>query len=124
MFITTARASFLSLALASLTAPLQAQQTSPAIADRAGLIARIDSLVMAHLADGRVPSAAVAVVRGRDTLVMRGYGFADVDAKRPAGPGTVYEIGSITKQFTSSAIMRLVDQGKIDLDDDMSKYLP
>jgi CubicO group peptidase (beta-lactamase class C family) len=55
---------------------------------------------------------------------MRGYGFADLRAMRLAGPTTVYEIGSITKQFTSSAIMRLVEQGRINLDDDLSKYLP
>jgi CubicO group peptidase (beta-lactamase class C family) len=55
---------------------------------------------------------------------MRGYGYADLQAKRLAGPTTVYEIGSITKQFTSSAIMRLVEQGRIGLEDDLSRYLP
>jgi D-alanyl-D-alanine carboxypeptidase len=90
---------------------------------RAALVARIDSLAMDHVTNGPAASVAVAVVRGRDTIVMRGYGLADRDAKRAAGPTTVYEIGSITKQFTASAIMRLVEQGKINLDDDLSKYL-
>lgn len=66
---------------------------------------------------------AVAVVKGSDTIVMRGYGFADLATKPPAGPRTVYEIGSITKQFTAAAIMRLAEQGKLSLDDDASKYL-
>jgi CubicO group peptidase (beta-lactamase class C family) len=111
---------------------LQAQQppatpattTSAAIPrDRATVIAIIDSLANDHLGRG-VPSVAVAVVRGRDTIVMRGYGLANREASRAATPNTIYEIGSITKQFTAAAIMRLVEQGKIGLQDDMSKYLP
>jgi CubicO group peptidase (beta-lactamase class C family) len=86
-------------------------------------VAVIDSLANDHLACG-VPSVAVAVVRGRDTLVMRGYGLANREAGRAAGPNTIYEIGSITKQFTAAAIMRLVEQGRIGLQDDLSKYLP
>jgi CubicO group peptidase (beta-lactamase class C family) len=101
-----------------------AQTATPANVTRAALVARIDSLVQSHLANAPAASAAVAVVRGSDTIVMRGYGYADLQAKRLAGPTTMYEIGSITKQFTSSAIMRLVEQGKIGLDDDLSKYLP
>lgn len=90
----------------------------------AALVAAIDSMANAYLASGPVPSAAVAVVRGRDTIVMRGYGYADLTTRRPAGPTTVYQIGSITKQFTSAAIMRLVEKGKIHLDDDLSVYVP
>jgi len=101
----------------------QAAALSQTPASRAQLVARIDSLANDYVAGGSA-SAAVAVVRGSDTIVMRSYGYADIDKKRPAGPNTVYEIGSITKQFTSSAIMRLVEQGRINLDDDMSKYLP
>lgn len=91
---------------------------------RSDLVARIDSLANDYLASGRVPSAAVAVVRGRDTIVMRGYGYADIATRRPAGPTTVYEIGSITKQFTAAAIMRLAEQHKLSIDDDISKYVP
>jgi CubicO group peptidase (beta-lactamase class C family) len=92
--------------------------------DRAALVARIDSLAADHLANGPAASIAVAVVRGSDTIVMRGYGFADLQARRPAGPTTIYEIGSITKQFTSAAIMRLVERGDVSLDADLSTYLP
>lgn len=107
--------------LAFVATTLSAQQSANNHAD---VTARIDSLVNAYLSSGPTASAAVAVVRGRDTIMMRGYGYADVSTHRLAGPTTVYEIGSITKQFTSSAIMRLVEQHKINLDDDMSKYLP
>src|SRR5439155_16678032 len=55
---------------------------------------------------------------------MRGYGLADLENQLPVTPQTVFRIGSITKQFTSAAVMQLVEQGKINLDDDITKYLP
>ena len=67
---------------------------------------------------------AFAVIRGNDTLAFGAHGLADIAAWRAPTATTIYEIGSITKQFTSSAIMRLVDQGKLKLDDDLSKYVP
>lgn len=106
-----------------LPAALSAQATTSG-ASRSALVARIDSLVQAHLLTAPAASGAVAVVKGSDTIVLRGYGYADIEAQRAAGPTTMYEIGSITKQFTSAAIMRLVEQGKIGLDDDLSRFLP
>ena len=85
---------------------------------------RADSLVYTYLAESHAPSAAFAVIRGNDTLAYGAYGLADVDAQRPATATTIYEIGSITKQFTSAAIMKLVEQGRVRLDDDLSKYIP
>jgi D-alanyl-D-alanine carboxypeptidase len=108
---------FLSAAASSLAA----QQRSTI--SRADFTRRADSLVNAYLASSGAPSAAVAVLRGSDTLVFKGYGLADIPASRAATATTVYEIGSITKQFTSSAIMRLVEAGRIGLDDDLSKYV-
>ena len=72
---------------------------------------RADSLVYTYLAESRAPSAAFAVIRGNDTLAYGAHGLANIDAWRAPTATTIYEIGSITKQFTSSAIMRLVDQG-------------
>jgi D-alanyl-D-alanine carboxypeptidase len=109
--------SSLLLALGAVAAP--AQQTS-----RATVTTRIDSLATAFINDTHTPAVSVAVLRGSDTLVMKGYGEASVEAHRPATASTVYRIGSITKQFTSAAIMRLIERGKLSLDDPMSKYLP
>jgi CubicO group peptidase (beta-lactamase class C family) len=67
---------------------------------------------------------SVAVVRGRDTVVMKGYGFADVENEVPATAQTVYRIGSITKQFTAAAVLQLIEQNKISLDDSLGKHLP
>lgn len=85
---------------------------------------RADSLIYTYLAESHAPSAAFAVIRGNDMLAYGAYGLADVDARRPATANSIYEIGSNTKQFTSAAIMRLVEQGRVRLDDDLSKYVP
>lgn len=85
---------------------------------------RADSLVFTYLAESHAPSASFAVIRGHDTLAYGAHGLANVDAWRAPTATTIYEIGSITKQFTSAAIMRLVEQGRVKLDDDLSKYVP
>ncbi|HEY2856654.1 MAG TPA: serine hydrolase domain-containing protein [Gemmatimonadaceae bacterium] len=91
---------------------------------RGALVSQIDSLATAALRNGPVAGLSVAVVKGQDTLVMKGYGLADVENDVPATASTVYRIGSITKQFTSAAVMQLVEQGKVNLDDDLTKYFP
>ena len=83
-----------------------------------------DSIVDAILRRGRVAAMSIAVVRGHDTLVMKGYGTADWENDVPATAQTVYRIGSVTKQFTSVAVMQLVEQGKLSLDDELTKYVP
>ena len=85
---------------------------------------RADSLVYTYLAESRAPSASFAVIRGNDTLAYGAHGLADVNAWRAPTATTIYEIGSNTKQFTSSAIMRLIEQGKVKMDDDLSKFVP
>src|SRR5436305_5493534 len=85
---------------------------------------RADSLVYTYLAESHAPSAAFAVIRGSDTLTYGAYGLADIDARRAPTANTIYEIGSITKQFTSAAIMKLVEQCRVRLDDDLSRYVP
>jgi D-alanyl-D-alanine carboxypeptidase len=88
------------------------------------VVARIDSLAAAALARGRLPGFTVAVARGDQVVLSRGYGHADRDAQRPAAPEIVFRTGSITKQFTAAAILRLVEQGRIDLDAPITAYLP
>jgi CubicO group peptidase (beta-lactamase class C family) len=91
---------------------------------RAALQRTVDSLVANALTEGPVAGMSVAVVRGRDTVVMKGYGFADVENDVPATAQTVYRIGSITKQYTAAAVLQLVEQNKISLDDSLGKHLP
>jgi D-alanyl-D-alanine carboxypeptidase len=66
---------------------------------------------------------SIGVVRGADTLVLQGFGFANLEDSVRATAGTLYRIGSITKQFTAAAILRLVEQGRIQLDSPLGDYL-
>jgi CubicO group peptidase (beta-lactamase class C family) len=82
-----------------------------------------DELVRRTYRDGG-PGAAILVARG-DRIHFRGArGEADIQAHTPLRPDSVFRIGSITKQFTAAAILTLVDDGRIGLDDPLSRYLP
>ena len=107
----------------SFQSPAIAQPTRGAV-NREAVVHAADSIADAILKRGRVAAFSIAVTRGRDTLVMKGYGMADLENDLPATAQTVYRIGSVTKQFTSVAIMQLVEQGKLSLDDDVTKYVP
>src|SRR5690606_22586626 len=96
---------------------------APAVAqgvDRTRLAAAVDSIVADALKDGRAAGMSVAVVRGADTIVLKGYGYAELEHKVPTPDRAVYEIGSITKQFTAAALLQLEAQGKLSLDDDIT----
>lgn len=64
-----------------------------------------------------------AVVGDGKVLLSKGYGYADKEKKIPVDKDTVFQIGSVTKQFTALAAMQMVDKGKIDLRGDIQKYL-
>lgn len=87
-------------------------------------LARIDSLVNVALTEGQTPGISIAVARGPDIIVARGYGWADLERRVPATPETVYHIGSVTKEFTAAAILRLAEQKRLRLDDDLTRFLP
>ena len=112
------------LTATSATSLAHAQPARGAQVPRDVIARATDSLANAALKSGPVAALSIAVVRGRDTVVMKGYGLADMENDVPATAQTVFRIGSVTKQFTSAAIMRLVEQGKVSLDDDVTKYVP
>jgi CubicO group peptidase (beta-lactamase class C family) len=94
------------------------------VRDPARATAIVDSIVGAAMANGRAVGMTVAVVRGRDTLVLEGYGRAEVEHDVPTPARAVYEIGSVTKQFTAAAILQLAEQGRLSLDDEVTRHLP
>ena len=106
------------LALAAVASPALAQQR-----DRSAIVQAIDSVVASYLNDGKAAGMSVAVIKGRDTLALKAYGSADLELGVPTPARAVYEIGSVTKQFTAAAILQLQDDGKLNLDDDVTKYL-
>jgi D-alanyl-D-alanine carboxypeptidase len=85
---------------------------------------KIDAAVTQVLASTKVPSASLAVVKDGQIVYLHAYGLARIDPPMAATPEMQYPIGSISKQFTAAAILLLAQQGKLTLDDPVSKYLP
>jgi CubicO group peptidase (beta-lactamase class C family) len=83
----------------------------------------VDKLVQDKMYNEQIPGLALAVIKDGKILKAQAYGFADVDSKVPATTNTVFRIGSVSKQFVATAIMMLVEEGKLSLDDPVSKYL-
>jgi CubicO group peptidase (beta-lactamase class C family) len=84
----------------------------------------VDRFIRAELARQRVPGLSVAVLRGDSIVLARGYGYANMEHHVPATDSTVYEVGSVSKQFTAVATVMLADQGRLGLDDPITRYLP
>ncbi len=78
----------------------------------------------AQIAYERIPGGSMAIVHDQDLIWSRGWGCSDLEAKKPAEPDTIYSICSISKLFTSIAVMQLRDEGKLRLDDPVEKHLP
>jgi CubicO group peptidase (beta-lactamase class C family) len=70
----------------------------------------------------KIPGMSVAIVKDQQLLWSKGLGFADYDTKTPVSKDTPYRIASLTKTFASTLVMQLVEEGKVNLDDPMSKY--
>src|SRR5687768_12791921 len=84
----------------------------------------VDRFVRAVMLERKVPGAAVAVVKNGKIVKKHGYGLANVELDVPVTTQTVFEIGSVSKQMTGAAIMLLVEDGKLNVDEKISAYLP
>ena len=82
----------------------------------------VDRYLETQIKNLHIPGASLAVVRNGKIIKSKGYGFTDLQSNSPATSKTVYEIGSMTKQFTAVAVMMLTEEGKISLDDKIAKY--
>jgi CubicO group peptidase (beta-lactamase class C family) len=84
----------------------------------------LDALIPSQLRNRNIAGAVVSVVKDGQVLFQKGYGYADVEDKKPVLPDqTLFRPGSISKLFTATAVMQLVEQGKLDLDRDVNDYL-
>jgi CubicO group peptidase (beta-lactamase class C family) len=84
----------------------------------------LDALIPSQLQNRNIAGAVVSVVKDGQVLFQKGYGYADYEAKKPVLPDqTLFRPGSISKLFTATAVMQLVEQGKLDLDRDVNEYL-
>ncbi len=87
-------------------------------------LARIEQVVQEELQKNGAPGAAVAIEQDGKVVFAKGFGYADVENKVPFTAQTVSRIGSISKTFTALALMQLVEQGKVKLDDEVQVYVP
>jgi CubicO group peptidase (beta-lactamase class C family) len=85
---------------------------------------KVDASVEAQRKAQKIPGVGLAVCRDGKLLKASGYGLANVELDVPVTPETIFQTGSVGKQFTSMAVMMLVEEGKIGLDDKLSKYIP
>lgn len=96
----------------------------PAMALTAEQISSIDRIVTEEMAREHIPGLAVGIYSRGEILLAKGYGVSNVELGVPVKPETVFDSGSVGKQFVAAAIMMLVEEGKISLDDSVVKYFP
>src|SRR5699024_4117565 len=84
----------------------------------------IDEAIEEKVSKENIPNAAVSVVHDGEIIFEKGYGYADIELEIPVYPETsLFRVGSIAKLMTWTAVMQLVEQGKLDLDTDINEYL-
>jgi CubicO group peptidase (beta-lactamase class C family) len=106
------------LSLAAATHVLSAQT-----AGREDLMKKIDA-VMSEVYQPGQPGAAIIVRKNGQTVIRKGYGLADLELQVPVEPDMVFRLGSITKQFTAVSILILAQEGRLGLQDEITKFLP
>ena len=97
-----------------------AQQTA---ADREAA-ARIDRVIAQQMDVNKIPGISLAVLRSGKIVLLKSYGLANVEHQVPVKPATIFQSGSMGKQFTAAAVMILAQENKLSLDDCVSKYFP
>ena len=107
-----------------LTAALLVAAPTPLAAQAKPDWAAFDKYVAKAAADWRIPALAIAVVKDDSVVFAKGYGVLQKGTSQPANEHTRFAIGSTTKAMTSASIAMLVDDGKLTLDDPVTKYIP
>jgi D-alanyl-D-alanine carboxypeptidase len=103
--------------------PLPSPSPSPS-PDHSAFIAAVDALAAEALQRGPIAGLSIAVFERGKAVLATGYGSADLESGVAATADTSYPIASVTKHFTAGAVLRLADQGKLSLDDPLSRFFP
>jgi CubicO group peptidase (beta-lactamase class C family) len=90
----------------------------------AGYMEQVDSFVRDEMHRERVPGVAIGIVSKGELIAAKGYGDANVELGVPVTPSTIFQSGSVGKQFTAVAVMLQVEDGRLALDDSVTKYFP
>src|SRR5262249_12917485 len=85
---------------------------------------KIDEYLRKEMQAQQIPGVALAVVKDGKIVLARGYGLANVEHQGPGKPETIFQWGSTGKQFTATAVMMLVEEGKLSLEDKITRYFP
>jgi CubicO group peptidase (beta-lactamase class C family) len=88
-----------------------------------GITSAIDDYVQAEMNRQHIPGVSLAVVKNGEVVLAKGYGFSNLEHQVPVKPATIFQSGSMGKQFTATAVMMLIEEGKVSLDEKISKYL-
>ena len=99
-----------------LTAPQAHSADSPA--------RQADAIVAAAMQSHQIPGVCLAVIKNGHLIKASGYGLANVELQVPVSPASLFQSGSVAKQFTAAAVMMLVEEGRIGLDEPVIKYFP
>ena len=102
---------------------LSADTDAKAVRPDKGIEEIADSLVPEMLRERKIPGAAVAVLSQDKLIFAKGYGYEDLEKRTPVTNGTVFQLASSTKPFTAAVMMRLVEEGKVSLDEPLKQYL-
>ena len=124
MYRTAALAVFLSLASHATWGQAQPPKPGPGQLSLEYSTTAIDHYLQAEMRRQKIPGLSLAVAKDGKPLYVKSYGVATLEHPVKTQPNTVYQIGSIGKQFTAVAVMMLANEHKLDLDDPLSKYLP
>ncbi|MBP7961485.1 MAG: beta-lactamase family protein [Caldilineaceae bacterium] len=115
-------ASMLPSCAAPTLAPVSPTATPPSL--DADTVTQIEAILNQHMTENQVPGMAMCIVKDGAVAYSRGIGVAKVGTETPITPQTVFQMASVSKILTAVAIMQLVEQGKIDLEARVTKYLP
>lgn len=84
---------------------------------------KVDDFIKTEMERQKIPGVSLAIIKNGKPVLVRGYGFANLEHRVPVKPETIFQSGSVGKQFTAAAVMLLVEDGKISLDEKIGKYL-
>ncbi len=84
----------------------------------------VDNYIHSEMQKRQIPGLSLLVIRDGQIVKAQGYGFSNVELQVPVKPETVFQSGSVGKQFTATAVMMLVEEGKVSLDDPLTKFFP
>src|SRR5829696_2866589 len=87
-------------------------------------VSKVDSFLQSQMHSRKIPGLSVAVVRYGSVVLARSYGYANVEVDAAVSPGSVFEIGGVSKQFTAAATMLLVEKSKLWLDAPIRLTMP